>query len=418
MPRNLNTVFKLTSFLDKARWYSVDNYNLINFFSERLSVDDKLLTHWICYITDRQMGFERIWDVAGFIFSEIVFSIRTSKCIQKLNPLNPKNSFFIQTNDFKKYIGNRKNQPSNTNGYVFVGKEKVKDNKKLHYYGFEPDEHPFFSSRYYPSDYRSILFTFVLLEEFEFSLSKFIISVLKQNSDKQDIVKRLLFSLYLLTYSEIGQPSKEKIDFKKWYKEGSCRKKNILKLLSNNNTKHFESCYADFCKMQIYKQKRAWCSLRDFFKSPEFNSIFFASLRENGYHNYRFLQSSDLLKQFELPGDVWNNNSTFRNCILFGTSYEHSKKSFNVLLRDIFNRENISDGYPEQFDVTFDFVPRMCNRRNCNLCIYGKDIGNGKDLEKICIKDKTKLCPVVLFSCGYVVMCNQKDCELVKLKYV
>lgn len=416
MPRNLKTVFALTSFLDKTRWGLVDNYNLINFYSKKLTADDILLTHWICYITDRQMGFERIWDVAGFIFSDIVTSIRTGKDIFKLNSSNPKESFFIKTNDFVENVGNQENQPSNTDGYVFVGKHKIKDNERLSYYGFTPNEYAFFSSRYYPSDYRSILFTFILLEEFEFSLSKFMIEILKQNIDKHDIVKRLLFSLFLLTYSDIGQPSKDQIDFEKWFNEGTLRKRKILNLISN--TEEFENSYNGFCKTQIFKQKRAWCALRDFFKSPEFSLSFYTSLNANGFKNLPLLQNSDLLKQFELPGDVWNNNSTFRNCMLSGTPYEQSKSSFNKLVRNIYDSENIENGYPEQFDVTFDFVPRMCDKWNCDLCIYGKDVGYGKDLEKICIKNSSKFCPVALSSCGYKVKCDPNDCILVELKYV
>jgi hypothetical protein len=416
MPRNIKTVFLLTSFLDKARWHSVDNYNLINFFSNRLTADEKLLTHWICYITDRQMGFERIWDVAGFIFSEIVSSIRSKKDISKLNPNNPCESFFIRTNDFEKHIGNQNYCPTNTDGYVFVGKQKVAGNETLSYYGFSPDEYAFFSSRYYPSDYRSILFTFILLGEFQLSLTKYMIYILNKNVEKPDIVKRLLYSLFLLTYFEIGQPSKENIDFKKWYNEGIQRKDKILKLIDKKD--EFEASYADFCKAQIFKQKRAWCSLRDFFKSPEFSSFFFAALRENGFNNIALLQNPALLKQIELPGDVWNNNSTFRKCMLSGTRYEQSNSSFNILLRNIFNSENITEGYPEQFDVTFDFAPRMCDKWNCDLCIYGKDIGYGKDLIKICVKDSNKFCPVVLASCGYKVQCNPNDCLLSEMKYV
>ena len=69
---NINRLFEITNFLDNARWLSKENYNLINFFTTGLSDDEKLLTHWLCYITDRQMPFRRIWDIGGFIFSELV----------------------------------------------------------------------------------------------------------------------------------------------------------------------------------------------------------------------------------------------------------------------------------------------------------------------------------------------------------
>ena len=86
--------------------------------------------------------------------------------------------------------------------------------------------------------------------------------------------------------------------------------------------------------------------------------------------------------------------------------------SFNKLLRQIYNKENIVEGYPEQFDVTFDFVPRMCDRNNCDICPF-----NTKNkIKNICVKDSNKYCTVALVSCNYKCKCDPKGCEL--LKYI
>ena len=87
-----------------------------------------------------------------------------------------------------------------------------------------------------------------------------------------------------------------------------------------------------------------------------------------------------------------------------------SKKAPKVI-RDLWNeiKNDHPELYPEQFDVTFDFVPRMCEKKLCEACPFGK---NGAEL--ICIPDKDKYCPVALISCGYVFKCvgNQGDCTI------
>ena len=78
MSDKLDKIFEIVAFYDKCRWSDAANYNLINFFDikksdEKSQLDDdtKLLTHWLCYISNRQMGFNRIFDVGGFVYSEL-----------------------------------------------------------------------------------------------------------------------------------------------------------------------------------------------------------------------------------------------------------------------------------------------------------------------------------------------------------
>ncbi|MGB9748115.1 MAG: hypothetical protein ACPLXM_14410, partial [Bacteroidales bacterium] len=64
--------------------------------------------------------------------------------------------------------------------------------------------------------------------------------------------------------------------------------------------------------------------------------------------------------------------------------------------RDLYDQlkenEALYDFYPEQFDVTFDFVPRMCNKKLCDVCPFGN---NG--IEYTCIPAKDKYCPNIFF---------------------
>ena len=396
----LTEIFKIISFYDKVRWNSVSNYNLINFYKTDLDDDTKLLTHWLCYISDRQMAFERIWDVGGFVFSELTNNFKESGDLNLLNP-NLSNSFIKK---------NRKG------GYTFISNSIVDGNSTLKKsYGYSGTDMVEFTPRYYPSDYYSILFTFNILSEYNYSLTKYIAKQINKYKKKDDLIQRILFSLYLLTYYEIGQPRKIDIaDFDGNIKKSKNRAIKVKAILTDS----FEKEFTNFKKSTIFNQKRAWCSLRDFFKSPEFNSYFKSALREENI-DFEELELFSLksFQQFELPGDVWNNNSKFRNCILENTEYEKSNKSLNKILRDYFekNKDDLGNSYPEQFDITFDFVPRMCENNNCDICPIGLIKGNeNSDFEKTCVIDTKYYCPVALTNCNYKIDCFGKECELIK----
>ncbi|HOA46309.1 MAG: hypothetical protein KBB61_04555 [Paludibacteraceae bacterium] len=399
----LKKIFQIISFYDKARWSSTSNYNSINFYKKDLSNDTKLLTHWLCYISDRQMAFERIWEIGGFVFSELADKYKETRDLNLLNP-NCSNSF-IKGNGEK--------------GYTFISNSKVDGNSILKKsYGYDKKDIVKFTPRYYPSDYYSILFTFDILREYNFSLTNYIAVQINKYREKDDLIQRVLFSLYLLSYFEIKQPSKIDIaDFDGNLKISKCRAEKVKLILDKNFEKEFEN----FKKDTMFYQKRAWCSLRDFFKSPEINPYFKSALTEENIDFEKLdLFSLKSFQQFELPGDVWNNNSKFRNCILENTEFEKSKKSLNIILREYFdnNKNDLGSSYPEQFDITFDFVPRMCKNNNCDICPIGLIKGNekSKNFEKTCIINKRYYCPVALTNCNYKIKCFGKECDLLKIK--
>ncbi len=400
MNKKLTEVFKIISFYDDYRCEFSHNYNLINFFKKDLQSDIKILTHWICYITDRQMPFQRIWDIGGFLFSELIYEIKKQKLLNLLNPKDD-NSFVKKEDDKYAFISNS----TADNNDILTQYSDIFKNGKVK-----------FKSRFFPSDYLAILYTFVFLEDYGFSFSKFIKEVYCTHKNEHDFKKRILFSLYLLTYHEIGQPkSSDLSDFDSNIKEANERKKRIKDTLSN--TDKFNNEYNTFLKDKVFKQKRAWCSLRDFLKSPEFKQYFKIALSEEGLRNNDFkkLFSHEAYTQLELPGDVWNNNSKFRNCILKDTNYENSKKSLNKILRDFYNKNHQHIiGYPEQFDITFDFVPRMCELNNCDLCPIYRINNKENNFSKICLKNEKMYCPVVLLGCNYKNNCKGEDnCKIV-----
>lgn len=68
---SLVKILKTISWLDTCRWDPENNVNFIN-FSNDLTNCQKILTHWICYITDRQqIPFENVWENGGYIFSKL-----------------------------------------------------------------------------------------------------------------------------------------------------------------------------------------------------------------------------------------------------------------------------------------------------------------------------------------------------------
>lgn len=217
-------IFTITDFFDKARWSSAKNYNLINFYTASLSNDEKLLTHWLCYITDRQMSFDRIWSICGFIFSEIVHQMNKKRDLSILNPSNKDSAYFIK----------RRHHPdrdlfgfkdSDYDKYLFVSRQKVNGNKRLLDYDFKKDTLAYFIPRYYPSDYKAILYTYTILEAFDNSLIKYIVSFLNNHIEDISLVPKLLFSLYLLTYYDVGQPKASDINFSQFSKDAKTRKK-------------------------------------------------------------------------------------------------------------------------------------------------------------------------------------------------
>jgi len=388
----LDKIFRIFSFFDDFRWQKKENYNLINFHRNDLNDDSKILTHWLCYISDRQMSFEIIWDVGGFVFSEIVEEVKKTKNIEILNP-SLKESFIKRDYEGK---------------YYFLGKSIANDIINKKYEGYKNENKVKFKSRFLPSDYISILSTFVILENFNYSLSEYISFILLKNKNNEDIIIRILFSLFLLSYYDIGQPNSGVIsNYKENLNTAMIRKEFVMTILNNKNI--FESHLFEFKKEKIFKQKRAWCSLRDFIKSREFFLYFKnAMLQFVRDEDIDSLCSQKCLEQFVLPGDVWNNNSVFGKCILKKTIYENSKKSLNIILDDYFKLNQPKIGYPEQFDVTFDFVPRMCDKNNCDICPI-ENIDKKNNLMSICINDKEKYCPVALCSCNYKNNCLGRD---------
>ena len=365
------------------------------------------------------MPFQSIWDVGGFVFSNMLNHIIEEKEIDRSLLPNGKDSFFITREKYGEINPAFKYKNDTKDNFLFVSNCQTFNNSILKKYNFKENTRPYFISRFYPTDYFSILSTLYILQDFDFNFTKYILSV--SNSSSNDIIRRIHFILYLLSYHGIGQKKLINIqEFSVLKKEALYRKKSVLKIIENS--KLFEKEYLYFISSDaIFNQKRSWCSLRDYCKSS-FKTEFLKSLRSTDKKSVNLLFDNkdqirkDLLKQFELPGDVWNNNDRFINCVFPDAIKNRKSKKFNMILREIFEVNKVKTGYPEQFDITFDFVPRMCEQPdNCKICPYGLLNNIESQFGELCISDRTKFCPVVYVSCNYSVMCKGSKCSLFKL---
>lgn len=363
---DLINIFKTISWLDDKRWNVESNYDFVNSFRDDLTNCEKILTHWVCYITDRQMPFESVWEKGAYVFSELIYSYYRKG-------LSPKQ---ILDNYYENYDDN--------------GKERFR---------FKSTNGVTFASRYVTDDYQNILQTLQVLnyQKYNRNIVMFIIDIMRRFKGEKDLLIRVACALHLLTYQLKA-------------KKANARK--IIHIISNKNK--FEEKLSEFKRTSTDGKKRLWCCIRDY-KKGLYHTIFVDAIKE-----LKLCDEEDLINlwnnspmdQIELPGDVWNNSPIFRDN-LFGNvlDLKNIPKTWGMprIIRELYvqlsGQGKINNFYPEQVDITFDFVPRMCNEKLCNVCLFGK---NG--VESICIRTEDKYCPVALVSCGYAVKCNKNDC--------
>lgn len=359
---SLIKVLKAISWLDSKRWNKDINYNFINFFREDLTNSEKILTHWISYITDRQMPFEIVWDKGGYVFSEIIYEYSR-------NNLLP-------------------NQLLKNHLEIFT------DNKGGKRFKFKSSDNEYFASRYVSDDYQNILQTLQILynERYNKNLLNVIFDIINNFVEETDLLIRVACGLHLLTYQ---LENKKAIPNK------------INKILKSK--KEFNKKVAEFKRNSTIGKKRLWCSIRDY-KKGYYNFVFNEAIKEvycDEANELIRIWNELPMDQIELPGDVWNNSPLFKNNLFANIiNVEDIPNSWGMpkIIREIFSQlktdKNLDFFYPEQFDITFDFVPRMCNKELCDVCLFGP---NGA--ESICIPSSDKYCPVALISCGYKAKC-------------
>jgi len=361
-------IFNVISWLDNKRWNPENLQNYVNFFRDDLTNCEKVLTHWICYITDRRTPFEQVWDKGGSVFSEMVYEYSRSQL----------SSQQILTKYYESYT--------------------TKD--EVHYRFKSPTRKGItFASRYVTVDFEAIKQTLEILDNqtYKRNIVSFIVDALQKVGTEQDILLRVACALHLLSY----QLNRNRAD-----------SANILQILKNQNK--FNNKLDKFKRYSTDDKKRLWCCIRDY-KKGLFYKIIINGIKEV-CNNNDYLAVSNIWSQLpmhliELPGDVWNNNPLTRNNLFENVIDLNSiPRSWEMpkIIRNLFDsykdNKEIHNFYPEQFDITFDFVPRMCTKKLCNVCPLGP-----KGAELVCIPTEEKLCPVALISCGYITKCCGRE---------
>jgi len=387
----IRSIWEVFAWLDHCRWEAKESYNLINYAYDDLSPAEKILTHWLSYITDRQMRFRRIWEVGGYVFSTLVRTYTKEKDKKSSEILS---SFLDEDKrDAKLRIPTSKHES-----------ELLK-----RIYGLKEDDPVQFKSRYGGTDLTCVLRTLTFLESFNRSIVEYISNVVNRCGRNLD---QIAVSLHGLTYLQRRRIKNEDFcrEMMDEIQKEACEWREDLK---RNTEKVLESANMSFDR---YQSKRLWCALRDYVKSPEF-SVLFADALNNGLAAWwRDPQEGPRAQMHivELPGDVWNNSEIISKLLLGLDDLPKTWKSPRIV-RALHNtlkaKEDFpkSKYYPEQFDVTFDFVPRMCENRNCNFCFFGPH-----GVEHICNPKEGNWCSVALGTCGYHSMCEQEKCMIFK----
>lgn len=171
-------IFKVISWLDYRRWSAESNYNFVNFSRNDLTSCEKILTHWVCYITDRQMPFERVWDKGGYVFSELVYEYSR-------RGLPPQ---WVLDEHYEKY----------------------QDEKGKDHFRFKSTDNVTFASRYVTDDYQNILQTLEVLnhQKYRRNIIVYIADIMRRFQSEEDLLKRVAYGLHLLTYQLVWKKSK------------------------------------------------------------------------------------------------------------------------------------------------------------------------------------------------------------------
>ena len=396
--------------------------------------EELLLTHFLGYITNRQTPFERVFEQLDYIFSQIVHDfMKEEKNVEDLLPLD-----IIENNlsyfSKKPRKASKKESENDTDSYAFVSHEqdsqesvipsvteKIKGNDSVFYA----------TSRFYTPDFIAIRLTLDILSDKKYNRSFFsFVEWALGNNPEENKLERLLYALWVLGYRKVGQwiiednhfkPKRSENKKQKEYADILIEKKAVLEDFDKNglNSKYYKKEFIRGSRYNNrYKAKRVTCYVRDLLMYCPCVDILKVRFGDKT-HEELIEQMADVL---ELPGDTWNNNDVLNKCLRLQSENENVNDTPNIIVRKVYDmlceklggKEKVGC-FPEQFDCTFDFAPRMCNsvaQKNCCFCpIEPKNIEKHRNHiiinEKFCHKEEERFCSFLLFAVGYKVECGK-----------
>ena len=352
--QELSRLVTVISWLDQARWYSPEEI-IKNDIYQSLNSQQKILVHWLCFITDLQRPVEMVWGRGGIVFSGLVKDYSEHK---------------LAIGDITTFIEEHQIAPP-----------KGKKNRPFVY-----QEIPY--SPRFDFEEEQIIRTLELLLDYDKSLTNFMFQFVNQYKDNPEGLLHIAHALDLLIYQ---------------LREVSIGKAGDLFKSRQEMEKH----YRRWRRKTTQGHKRLWAALRDYVENKNYRSYI--------EDNFSWPARNFELNQLELPGDVWNER--FSKSLLYKAAKAADIKikgrrnpiSAPALARKIYDsiKGTYPDFYPAQLDVSFDFAPRMCDKQLCFICPFGQ---NGS--LSVCNENPNKFCPVLLTTCGYMLNCNPNGCPI------
>jgi len=243
-----------------------------------------------------------------------------------------------------------------------------------------------------PVDLESIRRTLSILLGYNKDIVAFMTNWISE--EDTDFVSRMAFALYELSYGLVGTLVKSAPDRRKGREKLKGDMMRTRGLLADRE--EFEYCYGAWGDKRWHK--RTWAALRDYKKHKPLLDVFLSGISSEVA---RRVWMSDFLDQLELPGDSWNSHF-IDNCIDPPAKQESLTGPGPKVVRVLWEKAGRTSGcYPEQFDVSYDLAPRMCENELCDVCPFGP-----AGAKAICTADEEKLCTVALAACGYRARCR------------
>jgi hypothetical protein len=355
---------KAVSWLDSARWTGRQPECALRLVGDA-KAGDRILAHWLAYITDRRRPWEDVWYRGALIFSRVAVDYAREKPPPRA------------VDEFLESYRTPVAQGEKMRGWPCPVDDDV------------PDRSRPYRSRY-PDDDTSIYRTLKLLAHLGWSLDNWLKELIHDLAGQGDALRRMAQRLDILTY-RLSIPEDE-----------------ALSLLSNE-----EELAKDFLRWNPRAhadRKRLWAALRDYRKP---GSRWHDYLQDCGVN---WPQENFDLAQLELPGDVWNTRF-FEHLVeplarragvpITGNSSLVARRIYEVVV----GVEPDIAFYPEQLDVSFDFAQRMCDTMACWCCpFWRRRPPFSTNPIELCRREQGQPCALLLITSGYLAEPGDSGC--------
>ena len=356
----LVSLARVVSWLDSARWTGRQPDNPALRVVEGAKAGDRVLAHWLAYVTNRMRRWEDVWRDGVLIFSRVA-----------------------------RDYGVGRPEPSAIDDFLQSYRAPAASGKKMRGWRLPEEEGPAYSARY-PADDTSICRTLRLLAHLGWSLADYLGELIHRLHAYPDALRRVAQRLDILTY-RLEVPEEQAL--------------NLLK-----SEEALADDFVQWDRQAHIGRKRLWAALRDYRKP---GSKWHDYLQDCGVS---WPQENFDLAQLELPGDIWNARF-FEHLVeplakragieIVGNSALVARRIYDVVRR-------LDPGtafYPEQFDVSFDFAQRMCDTTACWCCPFWKRRSPfTTNPVELCRREQGVFCALALTTCGYLTEPGESGC--------